>query len=138
MGKYQSGVKRKDHRATGPHPVWRGIGCLLIVLIPIISFAAADLTLPFFQARGLVPRELLVTLQTPSWLRFAPVVAQAYQFLFARPGILATLALTFIYILFIGGVMSVIYGYVYQLAAPSRYGPMDAPPPRTKIKKYKR
>jgi len=138
MGKYQSGVKREEPRSTGPHPIWRGIGCLLIVLVPIISFAAADLTMPFFRDRGLVPRELLTTPQTPDWLSLVPPVAQAYQFLFARPGILATLALTFIYIIFIGGIMSVVYAFMYQIAAPSRYGSMDAPPIRTKVKKYKR
>jgi len=94
--------------------------------------------MPFFQDRGLIPRELLGTPQTPDWMWIAPVVAQTYQFLFGRPGILATLVLTFIYILFIGGVMSVFYAFMYQLAAPSRYGPMDAPPPRVKVKKYKR
>jgi len=138
MGKYQSGVKRAEPRQTGPHPIWRGIGCLLMVLIPIISFAAAEVTMPFFQDRGLVPRELLITPQTPDWLYFATPIAQAYQFLFARPGILATLALTFIYIIFIGGIMTLVYGFMYQMTAPSRYGPMDAPPIRGKVKKYKR
>ena len=138
MGKYRSGVKRQESIPTGPHPIWRGIGCLLMVLIPIISFAAADVTIPFFQERGLVPRELLITPQTPSWLWVTPPLAQAYQFLFGRPGILATLALTFIYIILIGGIMTVLYAIMYQMTAPSRYGPMDAPPIRTKVKKYKR
>lgn len=138
MGKYQTGVRRDEPRAKGPPPIWRGIGCLLIVLVPILSYAAADLSLPFFQGQGLVPRELLVTPQAPEWLWVAPAVAQAFQFLFGRPGILAILVLMFFYILFIGGIMSLLYAYMYQLAAPSRYGPMDAPPPRIKVKKYKR
>jgi drug/metabolite transporter (DMT)-like permease len=94
--------------------------------------------MPFFQDWGLIPRQLMATPQTPDWMWIAPAVAQTFQFLFGRPGILATLVLTFIYILFIGGVMSVFYAFMYQLAAPSRYGPMDAPPIRTKVKKYKR
>ena len=138
MGKYHSGVKRAEPRATGPQPIWRGIGCLLMVLVPILSYAAAEVTMPFFRDQGLVPRELLSTPQTPDWMRIAPVVAQTYHFLFGRPGILATLLLTVIYILFIGGVLSVFYAFMYQLTAPSRYGPMDAPPPRVKVKKYKR
>lgn len=138
MGKYQSGIRREEPRPAGPHPIWRGIGCLLIVLIPIISFAAADVSIPFFQRQGLVPRELMYTPQTPDWLWIAPPVAQTYQFLFGRPGILATLTLTFIYIILIGGVLSVFYAFMYRLAAPSRYGPMDAPPIRGKVKKYKR
>jgi hypothetical protein len=138
MGKYRSSVRKEDSRVEGQLPIWRGIGCLLIVLVPVLAYAAADVTMPFFQSRGLVPRELLTTPQTPDWLWIAPVLAQIYQFLFVRHGILAILVLTVIYILFIGGIMSVLYAFMYQLAAPSRYGPMDAPPPRVKVKKYKR
>jgi hypothetical protein len=138
MGKYQSGVRREEPHAEGMPPIWRGIGCLLIVLVPLISFAAANLSMPFFKDQGLVPSQLLVTLQAPDWLSVAPVVAQIYESLLGRPGILATLALTIIYILFIGGLLTLLYAYMYRLAAPTRYGPMDAPPPRIKIRKYKR
>jgi len=138
MGKYQSGVKRKEVIHTGPQPIWRGIGCLLIILVPILSYAAADLSMPFFMEQNLVPRELLFTPQTPGWLRIVPGIAQAYQFLFGRYAILATLLLTIIYIILIGGIMTVSYSFIYRLSAPSRYGPMDAPPPNIKVKKYKR
>ena len=138
MGRYKDTMKEVERKASGPQPIWRGIGCMLIVLIPIVSFAAADLSLPFFLNRGLVPQELLATPQAPDWMYYMPVLRQAFQFLFGRYAILATLLLTFIYILFIGGVLSVFYAYMYQLTAPSRYGPMDAPPPRIKVKKYKR
>jgi hypothetical protein len=138
MGKYHSGVRRAEPRSEGTSPIWRGIGCLMIVLVPAMSWAAAELSLPFFRDQGLVPRELMVVPQIPDWLRISPVLTQAYQFLFGRPGILAILVLMFIYILFIGGVMSVLYAFMYKLTAPSRYGPTDAPPTYTKVKKYKR
>lgn len=138
MGKYQSGVRRQELRPTGPPPIWRGIGCLLIILVPVLSYAAAELSMPFFMDRGLVPRELLFTPQTPDWLWVSPVLVQIFRFLFGRYAILAILLLTFIYILLIGGVLSVFYALIYRMAAPSRYGPMDAPPPRIKVKKYKR
>ena len=54
MGKYQSGVKREEPRYEGPPPIWRGIGCLLIVLVPLMSYAAAELAMPFMQERGLL------------------------------------------------------------------------------------
>jgi hypothetical protein len=138
MGKYRSGVQRKETQTQGTPPIWRGIGCLMIVLVPILSYAAAQVTMPFFRSQGLVPRELLVPLRAPDWLRLLPMLAQAYEFVFGRPGILAVLGLTLIYILLIGGLISALYAFIYQLAAPSRYGPMDAPPIRTKVKKYKR
>ena len=110
----------------------------MIVIVPVISYAAAEVTMPFFMNRGLVPRELLFTPQAPGWLSFSPLLVQTFRFLFGRYAILATIGLTFIYIIFIAGIFSVIYAFMYRMAAPSRYGPMDAPPPRVKIKKYKR
>jgi hypothetical protein len=111
---------------------------LLIVLVPIISFAAAELSLPFFLSQRMVPRELLVRPQPPDWLGFLPILESAFQSVFRQQGILAILVLTVIYIILIGGVFTVFYAYLYQLTTPSRYGPMDAPPPRVKVKKYKR
>ena len=138
MGKYQSGVKRPEPLPTGPQPIWRGIGCLLIILVPILSYAAAVVTMPFFMDRGLVPRELLFTPKPPDWLFFSPTLVQAFQFLFGHYAILATLLLTLVYIILISGVFSVFYAFMYRMSAPTRYGPMDAPPPRIKVKKYKR
>ena len=138
MGRYRETVKQTPTRTAGPPPVWRGIGCMLIFLVPIVSYAAAEVTMPFFLNRGLVPQELLFTPQTPEWLQVMPVLAQVFRFLFGRYAILATLGLTFFYIIFITGILTVIYAFMYRMAAPSRYGPMDAPPPRIKIKKYKR
>ena len=111
---------------------------MLIVLVPLMSYAAAELAMPFMQERGLIPQALLFRPQMPDWLWIAPVAAQIYQALFVRYGILAIIALTIIFIVLIGGFMTVLYAYMYKLTAPSRYGPMDAPPPKVKIKKYKR
>ena len=110
----------------------------MIFLVPVLSFAAAELTMPFLLERGWIPRELLFTPQTPDWLLFSPTVAQIFQFLFGRYAILATLGLTILYIIFLGGLLTVVYAFLYRMAAPPRYGPMDAPPPRVKIRKYKR
>ena len=137
MGRYRETV-RQNQKTSGPPPIWRGIGCMLIFIVPVISYAAAYETMPFFLNRGLVPRELLFTPETPEWLQIMPALAQAFRFLFGRYAILATLGLTFLYIIFIAGVFSVLYALMYRMTAPSRYGPMDAPPPRVKVKKYKR
>lgn len=44
-------------RASGPfpwrvHPIWRGIGCLLLILIPIISYGLAELLLAWLDANN--------------------------------------------------------------------------------------
>ena len=138
MGRYRDTIATKQEKAKGPHPIWRGIGCLIIIFVPILSFAAANVTMPFFLNRGLVPPELLGTPQLPDWLWYVPMLAQIVHFLFVRPSIFAILLLTFLYILILGGVFSVIYALMYQMVAPPKYGPMDAPPSRAKVKKYKR
>lgn len=138
MGRYRETVRQANGRGAGPPPIWRGIGCLMIIIVPILSYAAAEVTMPFFLERGWIPRELLFTPQAPDWLFVSPLLVQVFRFLFGRYAILATLGLTLLYILLIAGVLSVVYAFMYRMAAPSRYGPMDAPPPRVKIKKYKR
>ncbi len=94
--------------------------------------------MPFFINRGMVPTQLLFTPQIPAWLWYVPVLAQVVKFLFGRFAIFATLILTFVFILVLGGIFSVIYSLMYRMIAPPKYGPMDAPPSRVKIKKYKR
>ena len=121
-----------------PHPIWRGIGCFIIIIVPVLSYAAASLMLPYLLSRGLVPSDLLFTPQTPDWLWLLPVVAQIYQFLFGRYAIVATLMLTFLFILIIGGGFSVLYAVMYRIFGPKRYGPLDAPPVKVKTKKYRR
>ena len=138
MGRYKDTMKEVERGPTEPSPIWRGIGCLLIVLVPVVSYAAADLSTPFFMGRNLIPKELLFTPQAPDWMSISPILVQIFRTVFGRYGILATLLLTFIYILIIGGVLSVLYAFMYRMAAPPRYGPMDAPPPKIKVKKYKR
>jgi hypothetical protein len=54
------------------------------------------------------------------------------------PNLPATLVIALVSIVVIGGIVSIVYGYMYSLLAPSKYGAMDVPPPRVKTKKYKR
>jgi hypothetical protein len=138
MGKYKSSVSERGIQPKQRPPIWRGIGCLLIILVPVISYAAAELSLPFFLNQGLVPRELLFTPRVPDWLWYAPMLAQIVQSLIGQYAFFAILILTFIYTLFIGTVISIFYAFMYRIISPKRYGPMDAPPPRIKVKKYKR
>ena len=138
MGRYRDTMKEVDQKVDHTHPIWRGIGCGLIILVPILSFAAASVSMPFFLERGLVPQQLLFTPQIPDWLWYAPVLAQFVQFLFGRFAIYATLLFTIVYIIILGGIFSILYAFMYRAVAPPRYGPMDAPPPKVKVKKYRR
>jgi hypothetical protein len=138
MGKYQRNVREKQTKKT-LHPIWRGIGCLLIVIIPVLSYAIALLTLPLFYESGLVPNALRGTMQVPTWMWYSPIVAGFIQTVIGQPNLKALLVLAFVYILAMGGLMSVFYAIIYRRLGPSRYGPKDAPPIQVKkVKKYTR
>jgi hypothetical protein len=61
-----------------------------------------------------------------------------WNFLAAQQNLVAHVVFTIALIVLIGGLMSVIYGYVYSIFGPPQYGPQDAPPIRVKVKRYKR
>ena len=96
------------------HPIWRGIGCIFMILIPILSYAAAVvLVRENIQQKWVeLPSELLGSITIPSLGRiyYADVAV----------------ALGLIFIIF--AIFTVAYAFVYRLIGPSYYGPMDALP----------
>ncbi len=46
---YRKHEKSKPY-VLRPHPIWRGIGCALMVIIPIMSFGLADMLIPYLYA----------------------------------------------------------------------------------------
>jgi hypothetical protein len=137
MGKYSP--KQQTQLERGVHPVMRGIGCILIVIVPILAYGIAVLLVNYGVSRGWpIP---------PGWLgrpTFHPLlwrlsgVAVVLDFLSRQTHLTANIIFAITTTVVIGGIMSVIYGYVYTLFGPSRYGPTDEPPPRIKVKRYKR
>lgn len=102
------------------HPIWRGIGFALIVLTPIMGYAASILLLDLnTQNRWIpIPRDLLIAAKDPY--------------------ILIKLFITLIIALLIFLVFQFITFLIYRVTGPSRYGPTDVPPVRYSGKKYKR
>ena len=141
MGRYEKYENRKRVvKKTGPHPVWQGIGCLIIIILPIISYALADATIQAgIHARWtFLPYELLGAPQFPDFVwkywqlaRLASPIAQI-------DNLYANLVLTGIYAIILGGLASLGYAIVYRYIGPPRYGPQDVPQPRIKTKPYKR
>jgi hypothetical protein len=118
MGKYDkfSSQSRQAKRPWAIHPVWRGIGCLMMLLIPIMSYAGATLLVQANQEQSWfrMPREMMRTISLP--------VIGAVEHLWAN--LLLTLALSLIGF----ALLTAIYAFVFQLVGPPRYGPQDAPP----------
>ena len=140
MGKYTTrSVQAPKRRITGVHPVMRGIGCIMMVVVPILSYGAALLLVDYGIRRGWpIP---------PSWLRpvnIHPLLLNlrglnpVWAVLRNQDNFIAVVVFTIAIIVLVGGIMSLIYGYMYTIFGPPRYGPQDAPPIRVKVKRYKR
>jgi hypothetical protein len=140
MGKYSSSaVKKEMPRPDGPHVIWRGIGCLSMIIIPAISIAAGIETVKYALANGLpVPYELLGYITLPEIFRKSSGLWAVFGPLTRINNLLAYVTASILYMVAIGGITSVIYAIAYRVVGPPRYGPLDIPPPKVKVKKYTR
>jgi hypothetical protein len=140
MGKYSSYVRQKPRPPRGVvHPVMRGIGCIMIVVIPILAYGASLLVVDYGVKQGWpIPPGWLQTATLPPLLLRLEGMAWLQNFLATQPRLIAHLVFTIAISVVVVGVMSIIFGYLYQIFGPPQYGPTDAPPPRVKAKPYKR
>lgn len=106
------------------HPIWRGIGCLLIIISPIIAYSLAHILVNMNLDNGwyVIPRELAQTILIPG-------------INFAIPYLYAKLMLTVIFLILGAGLLMIIYAMIYQLFGPGRFGPLDAKPVRQNPKR---
>ncbi|HAV78485.1 MAG TPA: hypothetical protein DCX53_14145 [Anaerolineae bacterium] len=139
MGKY---VKRQKQKA-GPtrntvNPYMRGIGCLLMLIVPVFSYFVGDTLAENNFGIQVLPADWYGYMSAPPWVANFTGLSAAARSLGSIPHLPATLAFAALTMIVVGGLTSVIFGFMYSMFAPSRYGPMDVPPPRVKTKKYKR
>jgi hypothetical protein len=140
MGKYSSYSKPKPKpKLDTVHPVMRGIGCIMIVVVPILSYGIAVLLVNYGYAHGWpIPPTWFGPPRFPDLLWKLQGLQVLLTFLTAQSNLKANVIFTIALIVVIGGIMSVIYGYMYTLFGPPRYGPQDEPPIRVKVKRYRR
>lgn len=105
------------------HPAWRGIGCILMVIIPVMAYAGAVLLIQANFRNGWIALPQLMVRPV-----FVPQVGTI-------PHLYGTLATAVILALAGFAVLTIIYAVMYNLAGPPKYGPVDSPPYRRKVKK---
>jgi len=137
MGKYTIYV-RPSPRARPPNPVWRGVGCILMVVVPLISFALAELTVNIDLAQPYIPYQLMGTPYIPPVLWTVGFLTPMLVFIEGLTNIYAVLIIMVVYTIALGTLIATVSAFFYQAMRPSRYGPLDAPPPGGKVKPYKR
>ncbi|OJX41432.1 MAG: hypothetical protein BGO78_01490 [Chloroflexi bacterium 44-23] len=102
------------------HPIWRGIGFVLMIVTPIMGYAASILLLDLnAQNRWIpIPRDLIIAGKDPY--------------------LLIKLFITLIIALLIFLLFQIVTFFILRISSPSRYGPTDVPPVRYTGRKYKR
>lgn len=102
------------------HPIWRGIGFALLIFAPIMGYASSILLVDLNKEYKWipVPRDLLISGSDP--------------YLLIK--IIITIVVAFIIFL----LFQLITFFLYRVAGPSRYGPLDVPRVAYRGKKYKR
>lgn len=119
MGRYDRFSQAQEKKRPWKiHPVWRGIGCALLVILPVMAYAGAVelVRLNIEQRWVLLPAELMQTTTIPN--------------LISVPHLFANLAVALVLLVIGYGILVILYSALYSMVGPGRYGPMDAPPPR--------
>jgi hypothetical protein len=133
-----TGYQRKPEERKGLNPIWRGIGCMLMVFVPLITFGLTVIISPFVIATGYVPFELMGNIKFPDWVYRAPVLGQISSFIASINNLWLGVVLFIVILLLLTGLFSLGYVTILQFIGPPRYREMDAPPSRHKAKAYKR
>lgn len=140
MGKYTSQVKQKETvRVQGVHPIMKGLGCFIMIIVPVVSYGAAMLLVNYgIGQRWPIPTEWLGTPQFYPLMWKLSGLASILGFLQTQTNLYANLVFALGIAVVIGGIMAIFFGYLYRFLGPSEYGPLDVPPIRVKVKRYKR
>jgi len=140
MGKYDY-FKRAQEADTKKevHPVWRGIGCMMSILTPIISGAAAAMVVDFGKSQGWPFLGQLGGYYRLSdvfyRIAFVKIVA---NYISSIPDFKALALFFVVFMLLFSSVFTLINAILYRTFGPPRYSPLDAPAPRVKTKRYTR
>ena len=132
--------KFQYERKEGPkmNPLWRGVGCIIMVALPLITLGLTALATPPIAATNLVPLSLLGHVNFNDWVFKVPGLSEAASFLRGIDNLWLGVMVYFIILILITGIASLIYVSVLQVIGPPRYSEKDAPPSKYKAKPYKR
>lgn len=94
------------------HPIWRGIGCIMISVIPLASYLISSMLIDSREKYAwlIVPEDLIMNKYPKD-----PLIV--VRVLYALIILLVFIAL-----------MSLIISLIMKIFAPSKYDPMDVPP----------
>jgi hypothetical protein len=128
----QSAGKRKMS------PLWYGIGCILIIVVPLAAYWLTGIIIPPLLATGLVPSQLVGHVRFPAWFFRYRILAQPAGLIGSVNNLWLDIITFLIVILILFAIISLIYSLIYAIVGPPTYSEFDAPPAKYKPKKYTR
>jgi len=138
MGKYSTRFEPPSTRKKEIAPIWRGIGCLLMIFIPALAYGLMIMVVPLVVDSGYVPLELLGRAQFPEWVYRMSFLYPVASFLGGIDYLWVKPISFFVILVLLAGIFTLLYTAVYQLVGPARYSKIDVPPSSHKPKVYKR
>ncbi len=125
--------KEQQGRKWKINPAWRGIGCFLILLIPIMAWVGATMVL---QSNIKLPLQSEMNKQVIlPYIHVKEIdrIITQVNIYFRSAGFMSGQIYITILFLFVGyGLLAFIYSVLYAMAGPPRYGPFDVPPSSVK------
>jgi len=137
MGKYVR-YHTKTPGKKPMHPVWRGIGCLLIVFVPLLSLWLMTVFVPKIVGTGRLPYQLVGHVQFPKWVLKLHFLESITGFIGSLDNLWISIITFLVILLLLSTIVSISYALIYGAIGPARYNEMDAPPAKYKTKKYTR
>jgi hypothetical protein len=122
----------------GINPIWRGIGCILIVLDLLASYIASIFIVPLLLTTGYVPVELLGHIHFPDWVFKVPVLNGLASLISGFNNLYLSIIVFIVILVLLTGIFSLLYVAFLQFSGPPRYTELDAPPSTHRAKPYKR
>ena len=139
MSKYGSFRKAVPPKSYEPHPIWRGIGCFIMLILPVLSYVISVLTIDYGIKQGIrLPDGLAGYPVMPEVLFRVPGLVNMLFWIQGQNNLYAYLLVAFFILVLSGGVLALIYAVMYRISGPSPYSQFDAPPQNIKVKKYRR
>jgi hypothetical protein len=139
MGKYTKFQRPAMTKSREIHPIWRGIGCLMMVVIPLVSYAGAVKIVEYGLAHNWpFPASFLGYILFPQWVGRAPVLPFLLSPISHFKNMGAVLVIMLGLIVLLAALFSTVYAMIYRTMGPSHYTAIDAPPSKYKAKHYKR
>jgi hypothetical protein len=118
--------KKQEKPSVKIHPIWRGVGFVMMIVIPIISYAAAEV--------------LIAQNMKSNWFPWPyDLMAKPGDLLYTGdPLLYLKIISTLVFIFIFYSIFMLVTFAVNSIFGVSRYGPYDVPPINAKVRKKAR